>query len=58
MHWTQAQIDSESPERIEAIAWLLHAERIAAFPMRLAARDSMLDVDRVRLDLALYPRDD
>jgi hypothetical protein len=58
MHWSQAQIDSESPERIEAIAWLLHAERIAALPLRLGARDTLPSTDQLRLDLALYPRDD
>jgi hypothetical protein len=57
MRWSQAQIESESPERIEAIAWLLHAERLAALPARLAARETRTAAGQLVLDLALYPRD-
>lgn len=58
MRWTQEQLDSQSIERREVLAWLLHAERIAAMPMRVGAFKAQEVGDQIRLELVLYPPDE
>lgn len=57
MHWTQAELEAQTPERRATLAALISAERIAAMPARLVAFGQMSEDDQLRLDLALYPQD-
>lgn len=57
MRWTQAQLEAETGERVEALSWLLAAERLAAMPARLAARAQLSDAVQTMIDIALYPQD-
>ena len=58
MRWSQEQLEAETPERREALAWLIHARRLAELPIRQEARSKLSDAGQTVIDLALYPGDD